>query len=56
MMFKRFFKDQTGAVTIDWVVITAAVIGFAIAAYSLIFDEAFRIATIVTDAIIAEQE
>ncbi|WP_164932970.1 hypothetical protein [Tropicibacter alexandrii] len=53
---KRFFKDQVGAVTIDWVVITAAVVGFAIAAYSLIFDEAFSIAMIVTDALIAEQQ
>lgn len=26
-MFKRFGKDETGAVTVDWVVLTASVCG-----------------------------
>ena len=31
-----FRKDEDGAVTVDWVVLTAAVVGLAIAAYSTI--------------------
>jgi Flp pilus assembly pilin Flp len=34
--FKNFRKDEAGAVTIDWVVLTAAVVGLAVAAYSSI--------------------
>lgn len=34
--FKNFSKDDSGAVTVDWVVLTAAVVGLAIAAYSAI--------------------
>jgi len=33
---KNFSKDESGAVTVDWVVLTAAVVGLAIAAYSSI--------------------
>ena len=34
--FKNFRKDENGAVTVDWVVLTAAVVGLAVAAYSSI--------------------
>ncbi|MCT4558676.1 MAG: hypothetical protein N4A61_11565 [Pelagimonas sp.] len=33
---KNFRKDENGAVTVDWVVLTAAVVGLAIAAYGTI--------------------
>jgi Flp pilus assembly pilin Flp len=33
---KNFRKDENGAVTVDWVVLTAAGVGLAIAAYSTI--------------------
>ena len=33
---KNFRKDENGAVTVDWVVLTAAVVGLGIAAYSSI--------------------
>ena len=33
---KNFHKDESGAVTVDWVVLTAAVVGLAVAAYSSI--------------------
>ncbi len=33
---KTFRKDEDGAVTVDWVVLTAAVVGLAIAAYTSI--------------------
>ena len=32
----NFRKDEDGAVTVDWVVLTAAVVGLAVAAYSSI--------------------
>jgi len=34
--FKNFRKDEDGAVTVDWVVLTAAVVALAGAAYSSI--------------------
>jgi len=34
--FKNFSKDESGAVTVDWVVLTAAVVGLAVGAFSLI--------------------
>ena len=30
---KNFKNDESGAVTVDWVVLTAAVVGLAVAAY-----------------------
>ncbi len=33
---KNFRKDEDGAVTVDWVVLTAAIVGLAIAAYGAI--------------------
>ena len=30
-LLKMFAKDQDGAVTVDWVVLTAAIVGIAIA-------------------------
>lgn len=35
-LFKNFRNDEAGAVTVDWVVLTAAVVGLAVAAYSSI--------------------
>ncbi|MEO9517588.1 hypothetical protein [Shimia sp.] len=32
----KFRKDEDGAVTVDWVVLTAAVVGLAVAAYAAI--------------------
>ena len=34
--FKNFRNDEDGAVTVDWVVLTAAVCGLAVAAYTTI--------------------
>jgi Flp pilus assembly pilin Flp len=30
-LFKRFKKDEDGAVTVDWVVLTAAIVGLGVA-------------------------
>ena len=35
-LIKNFRKDEDGAVTVDWVVLTAAVVGLAVAAYTSI--------------------
>ncbi|WP_170769986.1 Flp family type IVb pilin [Ruegeria lacuscaerulensis] len=35
---KNFCKDEDGAVTVDWVVLTAAIVGLAAVAYTQIGD------------------
>ncbi|MGD9863727.1 MAG: hypothetical protein AB7S99_10990 [Pseudodonghicola sp.] len=37
---KKFRRDENGAVTVDWVVLTAAVVALAGAAYTAISDGA----------------
>ncbi|QIE45601.1 hypothetical protein G5B38_08730 [Pseudohalocynthiibacter aestuariivivens] len=34
--FKNFSKDEDGAVTVDWVVLTAAVVGLGVAGVSTV--------------------
>ncbi|MDC0738214.1 hypothetical protein N6L24_07975 [Cognatishimia sp. SS12] len=41
---KNFRKDEDGAVTVDWVVLTAAVVGLAVAAYSSIQTQTAQLA------------
>lgn len=41
---KNFRKDEAGAVTVDWVVLTAAIVGLAVAAYSAIESNTARLA------------
>jgi len=36
--FKTFVQDEDGAVTVDWVVLTAAVVGLGIAAIATVND------------------
>ena len=52
--FKNFSKDESGAVTVDWVVLTAAVVGLAIAAYSSIETGAENL-TEATNSFMGEQ-
>jgi len=35
---KRFSRDEDGAVTVDWVVLTAAIVGLAVIAFGAIGD------------------
>lgn len=35
-LFANFAKDESGAVTVDWVVLTAAIVGIAIAVLTVI--------------------
>ncbi|MCA0907527.1 hypothetical protein LCM27_14085 [Ruegeria marisrubri] len=48
---KNFRKDEDGAVTVDWVVLTAAVIGLAAVAYQQISAGATGLATGVNEAL-----
>ena len=48
---KNFRKDEDGAVTVDWVVLTAAVIGLAAVAYQQIEDGATGLAEDVDTAL-----
>lgn len=36
MIFSNFYNDESGAVTVDWVILTAAIVGIAIAVLTLI--------------------
>lgn len=51
---KNFRNDEDGAVTVDWVVLTAAVVGLAIAAYTSIESGATGL-TEATDTFLGEQ-
>ncbi|MFW2542444.1 Flp family type IVb pilin [Primorskyibacter sp. 2E107] len=55
-MIKNFRKDEAGAVTVDWVVLTAAVVGLAIAAYSTIETNASNLITAAGGAVAAEND
>jgi Flp pilus assembly pilin Flp len=46
---KNFRKDEDGAVTVDWVVLTAAVVGLAVAAYSSIESGASNLTSATSD-------
>ena len=37
-LFTKFTNDESGAVTVDWVVLTAALVAIAIAVVTLIAD------------------
>lgn len=50
----NFHSDEDGAVTVDWVVLTAAVVGLAIAAYTAIEEGASNL-TQATSAFLGEQ-
>ena len=55
-LIKTFRKDEDGAVTVDWVVLTAAVVGLAIAAYTAIETNASDLITAAGDAVAAEDD
>ena len=53
---KNFRNDESGAVTVDWVVLTAAVVGMAIAAYSAIETNADTLITAAGGAVALEND
>jgi Flp pilus assembly pilin Flp len=52
---KTFRNDEDGAVTVDWVVLTAAVVAMAIGAYTTIADNSEAMITAAGGAGAAEQ-
>ena len=52
---KNFRKDEDGAVTVDWVVLTAAVVGLAIAAYGAIQTNTDSVLTATGEAVIGAE-
>ncbi|SMO80524.1 Flp pilus assembly protein, pilin Flp [Thalassovita litoralis] len=48
---KNFRNDEDGAVTVDWVVLTAAVVGLAIAAFSAVETSTSGLTTEMTTAL-----
>jgi Flp pilus assembly pilin Flp len=44
-MFMNFIKDESGAVTVDWVVLTAAVVGLGLVVFSAIKPKVSALAT-----------
>lgn len=51
-----FRKDEAGAVTVDWVVLTAAVVGLAIAAYTTIETNANTLITSAGGAVLGQDD
>ena len=51
----KFRKDEDGAVTVDWVVLTAAVVGLAVAAFSSVQDGATEL-TAQTETFLGTQD
>jgi Flp pilus assembly pilin Flp len=49
-MFRRFREDEAGAVTVDWVVLTAAIVGFAIAVLATVQGGMEDLGTAISDS------
>ncbi|TDE39688.1 hypothetical protein [Antarcticimicrobium sediminis] len=54
-LFKNFRADEAGAVTVDWVVLTAAVVALAGAAYTTIGANTKTLSTAIGAEITAQQ-
>ncbi|MFG6567574.1 MULTISPECIES: Flp family type IVb pilin [unclassified Sulfitobacter] len=48
---KNFRKDEDGAVTVDWVVLTAAIVGLAVVAFNTIGTNTETLTGEIADAI-----
>lgn len=46
--FKNFNKDEDGAVTVDWVVLTAAVVGLGVAGVATVSGGVSQLATTIS--------
>ena len=51
-MLSKFYKNDSGAVTVDWVVLTAAIVGIAIAVITLISSGVEDASTGINDELI----
>ena len=50
-VFRSFIRDESGAVTVDWVVLTAAIVGLAIVVITTLEDPLKNAATAIGDEI-----
>lgn len=48
---KKFRKDEEGAVTVDWVVLTAAIVGLGIAGVAAVSDGVDELAGRISDGV-----
>lgn len=55
-LLKNFIRREHGAVTVDWVVLTAAIVGIAVVAYVSIEDNATELSEAVGGAIGGEND
>lgn len=53
---KTFGRDEDGAVTVEWVVLTAAVVGLAFLSYSVIEDSNDAVLTASGEAVLTAQD
>jgi len=54
-LIKRFHSDESGAVTVDWVVLTAAIVGLGIAVLSTVKTGVDDLAGDIKDALTAAE-
>lgn len=52
---KKFQRDENGAVTVDWVVLTAAVVGLGVAVLTVVSGGTKEMAAGINDALDAEE-
>ena len=50
-VLKRLRDDESGAVTVDWVVLTAAIVGLALVVVAAVRDSSISLADRIADAI-----
>ena len=50
-LFTNFFADESGAVTVDWVVLTAAIVGMGIAVLTSVSGGATTMASNISGAL-----
>lgn len=50
-LFNAFLEDESGAVTVDWVVLTAAIVGLGIAIMTTVGGGTQDLADVVSDSL-----
>lgn len=51
---KRFNKDEDGAVTVDWVVLTAAIVGLGIAVIASVREGVNTLGTTISESVASQ--
>ena len=54
MKLINFLRDEDGAVTVDWVVLTAAVVGLGVAVLTAVSGGATSLAGEISDSLVAQ--